>query len=139
EPWLDALDDSGARLAGVYSVPLLAPALAAKLGVALGRCIVVTANRGGLRQCFVEEGRLRFGRLERTGEMAPQALAMFVRSETQRLAQYLTTLRVLPREGAPVQVLVVAPTGQRAAFEHALVSDARLVFHTVEAAEAGRA
>ena len=27
-PWLDALDQAGARLAGVYSVPLLAPALA---------------------------------------------------------------------------------------------------------------
>src|SRR5688572_21521617 len=31
-PWLDALEESGARLAGVYSVPLLAPALAARLG-----------------------------------------------------------------------------------------------------------
>ena len=33
--------------------------------------------------------------------MTPQALAMFVRSETQRLAQYLATLRVLPRESGP--------------------------------------
>jgi hypothetical protein len=64
---------------------------------------------------------------------------MFVRSETQRLAQYLATLRVLPRDGAPVQVLVVAPPGQRAVFEQALVSDARLVFHTVDGAEAARA
>ena len=39
---------------------------------------------------------------------------MFVRSETQRLAQYLVTLRALPRDGAPVQVLVVAPPGERA-------------------------
>ena len=31
-PWLDALDSAGARLAGVYSAPLLAPALAARLG-----------------------------------------------------------------------------------------------------------
>ncbi len=138
-PWLDALEESDARLAGVYSVPLLAPALAAKLGARTGRCIVVTSNRGGLRQCFVEDGKLRFGRLERTAEMVPQALAMFVRSETQRLAQYLATLRVLPREGAPVQVLVVSPPGQRAAFEQVLVSDARLVFRTVDAADAARA
>jgi hypothetical protein len=139
EPWLDALDDSGARLAGVYSVPLLAPALAAKLGVSSGRCIVVTANRGGLRQCFVEDGKLRFGRLERTSEMEPQALALFVRSETHRLAQYLTTLRVLPREGAALQVLVVSPPGQRALFERAVVSDARLVFRTLDGADAARA
>jgi len=135
-PWLDALEESDARLAGVYSVPLLAPALAARLGVKGGRCFLVSANRAGLRQCFVENGKLRFARLERTVEMVPQALAMFVRSETLRLAQYLVTLRALPREGAPIQVLVVAPRGQKAVFEQALSSDARLVFHTIDAQEA---
>jgi hypothetical protein len=137
-PWLDALDAAGVRLTGMYSVPLLAPALAARLGVKGGRAFVITSDRAGLRQCFVDDGRLRFARLERIAEMAPQALAMFVRSETQRLAQYLVTLRALPREGAPVQVLVVAPAGQRAAFEQVLVSDARLAFHTVDATEAAR-
>jgi len=138
-PWLDALAQAGARLAGAYSVPLLAPALAAALGVRGGRCIVVSAHRAGLRQCYVEEGRLRFGRLERTADMTPQALAMFVRSETQRLAQYLATLRVLPRESGPLQVLAIAPPGERAAFEQALNSDARLFFRTIDAAEAARA
>jgi hypothetical protein len=68
--------------------------------------------------------------------MVPQALAMFVRSETHRLAQYLVTLRALPREGAPVQVLVVAPPGQKEIFEQTLASDARLVFRTVDYAQA---
>jgi hypothetical protein len=138
-PWLDALEESGARLAGVYSVPLLAPALAARLGARSGRVFIVTPTRAGLRQSFVEDGKLRFARLERTVEMVPQALAMFVRSETLRLAQYLVTLRVLPREGGPVQVLVVAPPGQRGAFEQVLQSDTRLVFRTIDSAEAERA
>jgi hypothetical protein len=138
-PWLDALEEADMRLAGVYSVPLLAPALAARLGVQGARALVVTANRAGLRQCFIEDGKLRFARLERTVEMAPQALATFVRSETLRLAQYLTTLRVLPREGGALQALVVAPPGERAAFEQVLVSDARLVFRTVDNADALRA
>src|SRR5919109_442713 len=85
-PWLDALEDSDARLAGVYSVPLLAPALLARLGVRAGRAFVVTVHRTGLRQCFVEDGRLRFARLERAVDLAPQALATFARSETLRLA-----------------------------------------------------
>src|SRR5579871_5139999 len=67
-PWLDALETAGARLAGVYSVPLLAPVLAAKLRVNASRCLIVSANAAGLRQCFVEQGRLRFARLERTVE-----------------------------------------------------------------------
>jgi hypothetical protein len=136
--WLDALGESGARLSGVYSVPLLAPALAARLGVKGGRAFVVTANSTGLRQCYVEEGRLRFARLERSADMAPEALAAFVRAETLRLVQYLSTLRALPREGPPIQVLVIAPAAQRAAFQQALVSDARLVFHTVPMEEAAR-
>jgi len=137
-PWLDALEEASVRLAGVYSVPLLAPALVARLGVKSGRALVVTATRAGLRQCYIDQGKLRFARLERTIDMVPQALAMFVRSETQRLAQYLLTLRALPREGAPVQVLVVAPPGQREVFEQTLSSDARLVFHTIDYAHALR-
>src|SRR5256712_2923607 len=66
------------------------------------------------------------------------ATAIFVRSEMLRLAQYLGTLRVLPREGPPVQVFVVAPRAQRSTFEQALVSDARLVFHAVDEGEALR-
>jgi len=138
-PWLDALEESGARLAGVYSVPLLAPALAARLGMKSGRAFVVTADRAGLRQSYIENGRLRFARLERTVDTAPQALALFARSETHRLAQYLATLRAMPRDGTPIQVLVIAPPGERHTFERVLTSDARLTFRTVDAADAARA
>src|SRR3954471_13791539 len=135
-PWLDALEEAGAKLSGVYSIPLLAPALAKKLGARDARLLLVTANRAGLRQCYVENANLRFARLERTVDMVPQALAMFVRSETQRLVQYLVTLRALPREGSAVQVVVVAPPGQKTVFEQALGSDARLVFRVVDHTEA---
>jgi hypothetical protein len=136
--WLDALAESGARLQGVYSVPLLAPALLARLGVRGGRAFVVSVNSTGLRQCYVEDGHLRFARLERIADMAPQALGPFVRAEMLRLVQYLGTLRAMPRDGPPVQVLVVAPADLRASFEQALVSDARLVFRTVDINEAAQ-
>jgi hypothetical protein len=135
-PWLDALEEAGARLAGVYSVPLLAPALAARLGARAQRALVVSVNRAGLRQSFIEDGRLRFARLERTVEMAPQALAAFTRSETVRLVQYLTTLRALPRDGAPLPALVVAPPGERAVFEQVLAAETRVVFQIVDAERA---
>src|SRR3954470_7641455 len=137
-PWLDALEAAHTRLSGVYSVPLLAPALAAALGAREPRLLVVTAHRAGLRQCYVEKGHLRFGRLEATADTAPEGLAAFVHSETHRLFQYLVTLRALPRDGGPVQVLVVAPAGQRSAFESALHSDASLTFRTIDYADALR-
>jgi len=135
-PWLDAIGQSGARLAGVYSAPLLAPALAARLGAGARSVILVTVNAAGLRQSFVEAGRLRFARLERAGDLAGEVLAAFVRSETVRLAQYLRTLRALARDGPPLEAIVVAPEGERAAFERALVSDHQLLFRTVDFAEA---
>ena len=138
-PVLNALASSGVRLGGLYSVPLVAPALAAALGARTGRRILVTITRAGLRQCFLDNGRLRFARLERTPVSSPVDLAAHLRSETSRLAQYLTTLRLLPRDGPPISVLVVAPSGQRPAFEEALVSDAQLAFQTVDLGEAARA
>ncbi|MGH8746525.1 MAG: hypothetical protein ACREUK_08540, partial [Burkholderiales bacterium] len=138
-PWLDALTESGTKLAGVFSVPLAAPALARRLGVRAGRCFVITADRAGLRQCFVDNGRLRFARLDQIANMTLDDLAAFVRSETVRLGQYLTTLRALPREGSPLKVMVVAPAGQKAAFERVLASDARFDFHISDLNEAARA
>jgi hypothetical protein len=135
-PWLDALADAGTKLAGVYSVPMLAPALVARLGPRQERCIVVSVNRAGLRQSFVENGKLRFARLEPTVNLAPESLALFVRSETARLAQYLGTLRAVPRDGMPLKVFVIAPRGERARFEQALTSDEWLEFVTIELPEA---
>jgi len=51
-------------------------------GVRGSRAFVVSANSAGLRQCYVEEGRLRFARLERTVDMVPAAFAAFVRSDS---------------------------------------------------------
>ena len=136
--WIDAVVDSGARLSGVYSIPLLAPALAARLGAGRGRTLIVTANSAGLRQCFVEDGRLRFARLERIPDVAPDALAAFVRAETLRLLQYLSTLRALPRDGPPLQILVIAPAARQATLEQVLVSDERLTFRTIASGEAAR-
>lgn len=137
-PWLDEVARADVTLAGVYSAPLLAPALATRLGARHGHALVVTLDAAGLRQSFIEDGKLRFARLERTPDFAAGALGAFVRSETSRLVQYLSTLRVLPKDGAPIQVFAIAPTGQRAAFEQALVSDGRLAFHTVGVEEAAR-
>lgn len=139
-PWLDAMSDAGAKLAGVFSVPLLAPALAArmsaKIGVKSNRLFVVSVNGAGLRQSYIEDGKLRFSRLERTAELGAEALAAFVRSETLRLVQYLSSLRVLPRDGPPITAIVIAPPGQREVFERALPSDGRLTFKTADLAAA---
>ncbi|MDW8467833.1 MAG: hypothetical protein RML56_01270 [Burkholderiales bacterium] len=137
-PWLEAIAGAGARLAGVYSAPLLAPALAARLGVRTEPAILVTVNASGLRQCYLDHGRLRFARLEPAADLSPDALAAFVRSETLRLADYLATLRALPREGPPAQAIVVAPDGMHDAFAQTLEAGDRVAFRTLAMSEVAR-
>lgn len=137
-PWLDAISQAGITLAGIYSIPFLAPELALRLGARSGHALVVSLDGAGLRQSFIEDGKLRFARLERTADVPQDALAAFVRSETSRLVLYLSTLRLLPKDGSPVQVFAIAPATQAPAFEQELVSDQRLAFHTVGIEEAAR-
>jgi hypothetical protein len=121
-------------------VPLLAPALAAriasKIGLKSSRVFVVSMNGAGLRQSYLEDGKLRFARLERTVEMGSEALSAFVRSETLRLMQYLSSLRVLPRDGPPITAIVISPPGQGDIFERSLPSDTRITFRTVDLKDA---
>ena len=137
-PWLEALEKARVRLAGVYSTALLAPALAARLGVKSGVCFVLSANRAGLRQCFIENGRLRFARLERIAENGAGFTSVFVRTETERMLQYLGTLRALPRSGPPLRVLLVVPDEERAHFERTLGRGAGIAFTTISLSEAAR-
>jgi len=135
-PWLEVLEKARVRLAGVFSAPLLAPALAARLGVKSGVCLVMSANRAGLRQCFLDNGRLRFARLERIAERG--FTSVFVRTETERMLQYLGTLHALPRNGPPLRVLLVVADEERAHFERTLGRGAGLAFTTISLSEAAR-
>jgi len=47
----------------MHSAALIAPALATRLGASGERVLLMTANHAGLRQTFIEGGRLRFSRL----------------------------------------------------------------------------
>ena len=137
-PWLEALEKARVRLAGVYSTALLAPALAARLGVKSGACFVISANRAGLRQCFIENGRLRFARLERIAESGAGLTSVFVRTETERMLQYLGTLRAFPGNGPPLRVILIVPDDERPHFERTLGRGAGLAFTTIGLAEAAR-
>jgi hypothetical protein len=132
-PWLDAIAAAGVKLAGVYSVPLLAPALAARLGEIEDRSFLASVNRGGLRQCFLDRGRLRFARLQPLQDSSPAAIAAALRAETALLAQYLAALRALPREGPPLRVTLIAPASAAREIEQALerAADEHFAFRVV--------
>lgn len=138
DAWLDALAASGARLSGVYSTALLIPALVERTDRHAAHRIVVAVHSAGLRECYLEQGRLRFARFESIQAATSEEYAARARAEIERLAQYLATLRALPEGAQPLPVIVIARAAQRAAFERHLVSDVRFAFRFLDLEEAGR-
>ncbi len=129
-----AVERAGARVVSVHSTALLAPLLATRLGIARESLFVMSANRAGLRQSFVENGRLRLSRLASTSEGVTASL---VRTETERMLKYLGTLRALPKNAA-ASVLVLVPQAERTHFSRTLGAGAGVTFTTLGFADAAR-
>jgi len=135
QPWLAILRSHEARLVGVYSVPFVTPQLVERADLKAPRCLVVSQQSGGLRQTFIEGGRMRFSRLGRIDIADPARMAQNFLAESGRIQQYLTNLRLLPRDVRALDVLVLAPAGQKAHYIEVCVSNPRLTFHVHDTGE----
>lgn len=131
QPWLSALVSQEARVMGVFSVPLLAPLLGKRLGLQQKRFLLITREPSGIRQSFVDNGQIRFSRLGQIDgdNMSNRARALAM--ETGRLHQYLTNMRMLPRDAGPLDVIVIAPDEAIEEFNRACVSNAQLSYNVL--------
>ena len=129
QPWLEALRSNDARVVGVFSVALLAALAGKRLGFKSGQYLMVSLQQAGLRQSYVESGRIRFSRLGRVNFSDPRVIAQDCAAESLRIQQYLVNTRILPREGPALDVLVLAPSEHKALYDAACVNSARLQFH----------
>jgi hypothetical protein len=128
QPWLEVLRVNRGRVAGVFSVALLAPSLGTRLRFKASRYVMVSLQQAGLRQSYVENGRIRFSRIVRVNLSDPHAIAQDCAAESLRTLQYLVNSRILPRDGPPLDVLVLTP-GERELYEAVCVDSPRLHFH----------
>ncbi|HEY6722295.1 MAG TPA: hypothetical protein VI363_11725, partial [Burkholderiales bacterium] len=83
---------------------------------------MVSLEQAGLRQSYIENGRIRFSRIGRADFSDPRAIAQDCAAESVRTQQYLANARILPREGPPMDVLVLAPGKDKTLYEAACVS-----------------
>ncbi len=139
EPWLDALRTSEAQVAGIYSVPLIAGGLLARLGLAdrHPRMILVTLGRGGIRQTYFEDGRLRFSRLSAAPTNGVEETARACGHETVKLYQYLISQRIVAR-GTRLPTVVLVHPGQRAVFAALAGTSPTLDFEFSDLVQAAR-
>ena len=129
QPWLEALRSNDARVVGVFSVALVAAQTGKRLGFKGGRYLMVSRQQAGLRQSYIENGRIRFSRLGRVDFSDPRAIAQDCAAESLRIQQYLVNTRILPREAPALDVLMLAPSEHIALYDAACVNSARLQFH----------
>ena len=135
--WLAALRGAQAQLAGIFSVPLLAETLAQKLKLRLERCLLLSVGSGGIRQSFLENGRLRFSRLSSLVAGGADETARVCAGESARIYQYLAGQRALGR-GAPLPVLILTPPGQQESFAKACGNTEEIQFQLVDLAATAR-
>src|SRR3989475_2283024 len=96
QPWLEALRSNDGCVVGVFSVALVAAQTGKRLGFKGGRYLMVSRQQGGLRQSYIENGRIRFSRLGRVDFSDPRVIAPDYAAESLRLQQYLANSRTLP-------------------------------------------
>jgi hypothetical protein len=129
QPWLEVLRANKARVVGVFSVALVSPSLGKRLGFKASRYVIVSLQQAGLRQSYIENGNIRFSRIVRVDFSDPHAIAQDCAAESIRTQQYLVNSRILPRDGPPLDVLVLVPGKDRDLYEAACADSPRLHFH----------
>ena len=99
ERWLECLLARNMPLAGIHSVALLSETLIKHLGFSKTKVLLLTHNRnGGLRQCYLQAGRIRFSRLLPAQALSPERYAEFISDEISKAKRYLRSLHFLAPE-----------------------------------------
>ena len=97
-PYLESIHSRRAPLAGIYLLPQVTQALAARLKCDTAGVLLVSRQQGGLRQSFFLQGRLRISRLTPLDPLGDPATAESYAAEIEKSRLFLYNSRLLPRE-----------------------------------------
>ncbi len=108
DPWMQIILHYETPLAGIYSVPLMAPVIVSKLFSSTENVMYVAPHQGNkVRQVFLQDRELRSARLSQGPGVAADTYAQFIVTETMRSRRYLERTRLL-RHSEILNVCVVA-------------------------------
>jgi hypothetical protein len=110
-PWLDALREAEAILAGVYSMPLVLAGCGPQMVGQEGQVLFISVTSGGVRQTFFDQGRLHFSRLSQLATRSLDEIGRTCANDSAKIFQYLVAQRQIPR-GASLRTLVLASPAQ---------------------------
>ncbi|WP_431477501.1 hypothetical protein [Massilia eburnea] len=104
-PWLDILESQRIPLAALYTPALLSGALLPDEARREPHLLLVTQHASGIRQTYLQHGKVRFSRLAQAAAGAEQ--------EAERTRQFLVGAHLLKRD-LPLQVLALLPLARLA-------------------------
>ncbi len=132
DPWLQVMQRHEVPLTGVFSVPLMAPQLLAKLHKTTGPVMLITQHqREKLRQVFIHDGHVRSARLSQSPPLSDDAYPQFVLTEIGRSRRYLERNRMLSgMQQLDVYIITEAKLAERVLAE--AQSDSPLRVHFIK-------
>lgn len=136
-PWLNAINYAGVALSGVYSLPLLAPALLKKLRIDDEQCLLLTVQDQSIRQSYFEKGELHFSRLTPLQNSSIGGIAQTFAAETLKLQQYLVSQRLIGRDQI-IPAHILAHPGALKAIETSCVNTATVHFNILNIEDAAK-
>jgi len=130
-PWLQAIADAGAALSGIFSLPLLAPALLKKLQLTADQCLLLSVQDQSIRQSYFEKGELHFSRLTPLQNSSIGGIAQAFSGEAFKLQQYLASQRLIGRN-QPIQAHILAHPGALKAIQNSCIDTTTISFNILD-------
>jgi len=95
-PWLQAIDKFKVPLAGIYSLPMLAPRFLGQMKIKSPYALLVTEQKNRtLRQTYLHDGKLNISRLVAFTRDSESNYPSFLKTEIEKNQRYLNSLRLL--------------------------------------------
>jgi hypothetical protein len=132
DPWMELLDDHKVPVAGITSAPLFSAALVPLLPDAADNVLLISLQSiSGLRQTFIQNGKLRISRLVHMPRYGTEPYGPHVREEVEKIRRYLNSLRLASPED-PIDIYFLL-TGELLEDVRGAYRDSALIrHHTVD-------
>ncbi len=137
DPWIKALQEADAPLAGIYTVAQMGGPLLKKLGKAGGRALLLTYQDHSIRESYLVDGQPLFSRMAPLFDSSIAGIASRFAAEATKLHQYLVAQRHF-RRSEPIPVYVLAHPQAVAAVRQACVDTNSLRFEIIDSHQAAR-
>ena len=137
EPWIKAMQEADAPLAGIYTVAQMGGGLLKKLGKAGARAMLLTYQDHSIRESYLVDGHPLFSRMVPLFDSSIAGIASRLAAESTKLHQYLAGQRLI-RRSEPMPVFILAHPQAAATVRQACVDTTSLRFEIVDSHQAAR-